>query len=163
MQVEERIELLLASSPDREMAARFLRRLRAERPAGFDRIAHSAPALRGAIAIFSHSSFLSESILRDPARMVEVASSDRVYRVLSTDEFEQMLESFDGTLASFRRRQLLRIALRDVLGVATLAEITQELSNLADAILDVAYRRVGGPALGFSVISLGILGGSELN
>ena len=67
--------------------------------------------------------------------------------------------------------------LRDVTGVAALAEITEELSNLADAILDVTYRRIraclleqhGEPRLpdgevcGFSVISLGKLGGKELN
>ena len=45
-------------------------------------------------------------------------------------------------LARFRRRQLLRIVLRDVLGVATLSDVTSELSNLADAMLDVAYRRI---------------------
>jgi glutamate-ammonia-ligase adenylyltransferase len=80
-------------------------------------------------------------------------------------------------LARFRRRQLLRIVLRDVLGVATLSDVTTELSNLADAVLDVAYRRIreelaaryGEPRLadgqpcGMSVISLGKLGGRELN
>ena len=63
------------------------------------------------------------------------------------------------------------------MGLAALAEITEELSNLADAILDVTYRRIreqfvarhGEPRLadgricGFSVISLGKLGGAELN
>lgn len=177
MQAEERIELLLASSPDRETAERFLRRLQAEEPAGFDKVAHSASALRAAIAIFSYSNFLAESVLRDPDRIVKVANSNRFYRVLSMDEYEQMLAASDLPLAAFRRRQLLRIALRDVLGASTLADVTQELSNLADAILDVAYRRVraslverhGEPLLpdgspcGFSVISLGKLGGSELN
>jgi glutamate-ammonia-ligase adenylyltransferase len=80
-------------------------------------------------------------------------------------------------LAQFRRRQLLRIALRDILGVASLSDVAQELSNLADAILDLTYRRIrnsyraqyGDPRLpdgtecGFSVISLGKLGGGELN
>src|ERR1019366_7533542 len=45
-------------------------------------------------------------------------------------------------LARFRRRQLLRIVLRDVLGVATLSDVVEELSNLADAILSVAYVRL---------------------
>jgi glutamate-ammonia-ligase adenylyltransferase len=72
---------------------------------------------------------------------------------------------------------LLRILLRDVLGAANLSNVTEELSNLADAILDVAYRRIrselvarhGEPRLedgtlcGFSVVSLGKLGGKELN
>jgi glutamate-ammonia-ligase adenylyltransferase len=177
MQAAERIELLLASAPDRETAARFLGRLRSESPAAFDRIANSPAALRCAIAIFSYSNFLSEAVLRDPERIVEVANSNRLYRVLSAEEFQQLLAGSAESLAGFRRRQLLRIALRDVLGAAALAEITQELSNLADAILDGAYRRLrsdltarhGEPRLpdgsvcGFSVISLGKLGGSELN
>src|SRR6185437_16114222 len=80
-------------------------------------------------------------------------------------------------LAQFRRRQLVRIALRDILGLAVLSEITSELSALADAIRDAAYRRIrasfvaihgepvvaGDGAGGFSVISLGKLGGEELN
>jgi glutamate-ammonia-ligase adenylyltransferase len=79
--------------------------------------------------------------------------------------------------ARFRRRHLLRILLRDVLGVATLGDVTDELSHLADAILDVAYRHIraelvavhgepqleDGSACGFSVLSLGKLGGRELN
>ncbi len=80
-------------------------------------------------------------------------------------------------LARYRRRQLARIALRDVLGLAALSETTQELSFLADAILDAAYRRIrarlverygeprteDGRPCGFSVIALGKLGGAELN
>ena len=106
------------------------------------------------------------------------------YRVLSVEDYRERLLRFAGRgrrsamdFARFRRRQLLRILLRDVLGAATLGDVTEELSNLADAILDVAYRRIraelvarhGEPRLedgspcGFSVISLGKLGGQELN
>src|SRR3954451_8618043 len=177
MLAAERIELLLASSPDRPAAARFLGRLRDESPAEFDRIANSAAALRAGIAIFSYSNFLSEATLRDPERLLKVANSKRFYRALSAEEYRELLASSTASLAGFRRQQLLRIALRDVLGAATLAEVTQEISNLADAILDAACRRVrtdvaarhGEPRLPdgsvcrFSIVSLGKLGGSELN
>ncbi|MBI5085644.1 MAG: glutamine-synthetase adenylyltransferase, partial [Acidobacteria bacterium] len=80
-------------------------------------------------------------------------------------------------LAEFRRQEILRILLRDRLGLGTLPEITEELSNLADAILDAGYRRLktelvrrhGRPRLedgaecGYSIIALGKLGGRELN
>jgi len=84
-------------------------------------------------------------------------------------------------LAQFRRQQVLRIMLRDVSGHCTLAEATLELSNLADAILNVTYRhlrdelikRHGTPryvdaggvsrVCEFTVIALGKLGGQELN
>jgi [glutamine synthetase] adenylyltransferase / [glutamine synthetase]-adenylyl-L-tyrosine phosphorylase len=177
MQAAERIEMLLAGSPDRRTAARYLGRLRAESPVEFDRISHSQAALRAAVAVFSYSNFLSEAVLRDPGRLIEVAASNRLYRVLSAEELAHALAARPMSFAAFRRRELLRIALRDILAVAELAEITQELSNLADAILDAAYRQVrgrladchgeprladGSPA-GFSVLSLGKLGGSELN
>ena len=45
-------------------------------------------------------------------------------------------------LALFRRRQLLRIVLRDVLRYADLSETAEDLSNLADAILNVTWRAV---------------------
>ncbi|HUB78415.1 MAG TPA: hypothetical protein VMB03_06450, partial [Bryobacteraceae bacterium] len=103
------------------------------------------------------------------------------------EEYAQRLYDFLGKerrdtpsavdLARFRRRQLLRIVVRDVLRVAALSEVTEELSNLADAVLDFTYRRIrarlvaqhGEPRLadggvcGLSVISLGKLGGKELN
>ena len=125
--------------------------------------------------------------------MIKSADTDRV---LSAEEYEQQTRDPLGransfwiptasgapsalTLALFRRRQLLRILLRDVQGFCTLPETTEELSNLADAILAVACRRLradlaaryGQPRLaepgaeecGFAVISLGKLGGKELN
>ena len=140
--------------------------------------------MRCAVSIFSYSRFLSESVLRDPERLLHVAESRSFYRVLTLENYRERLYSFLGTgvpsavdFARFRRRQLLRILLRDVLGAGTLSNVTEELSNLADAILDVAYRRIraelvarhGEPRLedgtlcGFSVISLGKLGGKELN
>jgi [glutamine synthetase] adenylyltransferase / [glutamine synthetase]-adenylyl-L-tyrosine phosphorylase len=112
---------------------------------------------------------------------------------MSVDEYAAGLADFAGltdprssatdaaTLARFRRYSLLRIVLRDVLGAATLSDVTEELSNLSDAILDAALRGVwaefaerhGVPryrdASGqlrecrFTVISLGKLGGKELN
>jgi glutamate-ammonia-ligase adenylyltransferase len=97
------------------------------------------------VSLFSYSTFLSEAVLKNPERILEVASSGSFYRVLTVDEYEERLFEFLGAeylgvpsavdLARFRRRQLLRIVLRDVLGVATLSDVTEELSNLADAIL----------------------------
>jgi glutamate-ammonia-ligase adenylyltransferase len=184
--IATRIQLLLGSVPDADTAARFLERLRHDSPSAFDRISSSPAALRCAVNLFSYSNFLSEAVLKNPERILQVANSGSLYRVLTVEEFEERLFDFlanhEGVpaaidLARFRRHQLLRIVLRDVLGIAALADITKELSNLADAILDVAYRRIraahvarhGEPRLpdgqpcGFSVISLGKLGGQELN
>ena len=185
--VAARIRLLLASVPDPAAATRYLERLRQASPSAFDRITSSPAALQSAANIFGYSAFLSDAVLKNPEQILQVASSGNFYRVLSVEEYEERLYDFLGAghggvpsgveLARFRRRQLLRIALRDVLGVAGLAEITEELSSVADAILSVAYRhlrddfvtRHGEPRLadgspcGFSVIALGKLGGQELN
>jgi glutamate-ammonia-ligase adenylyltransferase len=180
----ERIQTLLASVPDPKSTERFLDRLQQQAPLGYERIVGSSAALRCAMQIFSSSNFLSEAVLKDPEALWEGSRPGSLERVFTVDDYTALLHSAlpDGVpaaldLASFRRRQLLRIAIRDVLGLAVLSEITGELSNLADAILDVTYRRIreqyagqhGEPRLadgricGFSVISLGKLGGQELN
>ena len=81
-------------------------------------------------------------------------------------------------LAKFRRRQILRIMIRDVMGLGTLPEITGELTAVADALVEVAYERIyqdlvaqyGQPRSEdlreesyFAVIALGKMGGEELN
>jgi [glutamine synthetase] adenylyltransferase / [glutamine synthetase]-adenylyl-L-tyrosine phosphorylase len=180
----ERIQTLLASLPDPDSAARFLRRLDQQSPAGYERIADSPAALRCATQIFSYSNFLSEGSLKDPERLWESSRPGALERAYTADDYTGMLHRAlppgipaPLELATFRRRQLLRIALRDILGLAVLSEITGELSNLADAILDLTYRRIrdeyaaqygeprlgDGSSCGFSVISLGKLGGQELN
>jgi [glutamine synthetase] adenylyltransferase / [glutamine synthetase]-adenylyl-L-tyrosine phosphorylase len=185
--IAERIQASLAAVPDPERSLRYLNHLRQESPPAFERIVNSPNALQCAVHLFSHSRFLSEAAMQRPESILEVASSGSLYRALGMEGYEERLFEFLGKdhvgvptaveLAQFRRRQLLRIALRDVLGVATLTDVTGELSSLADAMLDVSCARIrsglaavhGEPRLpdgspcGFSVISLGKLGGQELN
>src|SRR6185437_6698074 len=84
-------------------------------------------------------------------------------------------------LSRFKRREYVRIMLRDVLRIAPLAETTAEISALSDVLIQDAVReaessmerRFGlpqhldaeGRALNtpFAVLSLGKLGGNELN
>src|SRR5579871_5771946 len=134
-----RIHFLLASVPDPDEALHFLERLRQDSAAAFDRLASSPAALRCLITIFSYSSFLAETILQRPDWLLQVASSGDLNRMLSAEEFVARLQQFRASedaalppavlLARFRRLQLLRILLRDVLALADLAEITGELSN----------------------------------
>src|SRR5438105_11607709 len=84
-------------------------------------------------------------------------------------------------LARFKRREYVRIMLRDVLGIAALADVTAEISALSDVLIEAALadcalamqNRFGSPQrldpdgrlmpVPFSVLSLGKLGGNELN
>jgi glutamate-ammonia-ligase adenylyltransferase len=65
-------------------------------------------------------------------------------------------------LRRFKRRELLRIGVRDVVGGAALPSIGRELSHLADACVEAALQSLE-PSLPFAVLGLGRLGGCELS
>lgn len=92
--VDERLQALLDSVPDPEKSARYLECLRHDSPAAFQRIAESSAAARCAVTLFSYSSFLSDAALRYPDRILEVAGSPGLYRVLTAEEYQQRLTDF---------------------------------------------------------------------
>src|SRR5215471_998177 len=107
-----KIDLLLESVPDRRGSRTFLDRLRAEAPEAFERIANSPTALQYAIYLSSYSRFLTDSVLRDPERILQVANSTSFHRVLSVEDYQARLQKFLGDsvptavdFARFRRRQ----------------------------------------------------------
>jgi len=176
------LDSLLAHSPDPDSALHYLSRyLEVQPPPPVSR-------LRPLVSVFGYSHFLSETLFQQPDWTAS-GLEDHLYRVLPAEELRGQLSPLPLAtmdrpgvaleLARFKRRGLLRIMLRDVLGLATLAEVTLELSNLADTILAAALERVsleqatlcGQPLLArpagapceFAVIALGKLGGQELN
>jgi glutamate-ammonia-ligase adenylyltransferase len=172
--IRNRIRVLLEGSADPKSALSHLEALVQRHPAAFARMVHSPICLQYLVTVFSYSHFLSEEVLQRPEWLEELPVSGLLHRSLSQDEFLERLEaSAEGVAAAqFRRRQILRILVRDVMGYATLSEVTGELSALAGAILDASLRavcremrrRYGFPgAGGFAVLALGKLGGEELN
>ena len=160
------------------IATDYLQRLEHRDAEAFARIQRSPSAYQSALALFAHSRFLSEEVLQHPDWLEDLCAARALHLSYSTDQFADRLEDFlpPGVpaavdLAYFRRREMLRILLRDVRCFADLSETTAELSSLADAILDLTYRRVaahyalrhGLPASGFSILAVGKLGGQELN
>jgi [glutamine synthetase] adenylyltransferase / [glutamine synthetase]-adenylyl-L-tyrosine phosphorylase len=123
-----------------------------------------------------HSRILAEEVRQHPDW---VADQDLDRDLDREDYLEKLagLEFNNLALAEFRRRCLTRILLRDVLGHASLAQVTGEISALADAILAWTYTKIraelvaryGEPRLasgkpcGCSIVALGKLGGNELN
>jgi glutamate-ammonia-ligase adenylyltransferase len=65
-------------------------------------------------------------------------------------------------LRRFKRRELLRIGARDIVGGADLRSVGRELSHLADACVEGALQSLE-PSLPFAVFGLGRLGGRELS
>lgn len=149
------------------------------------RAGESDTRLQRLVATFAHSRFLSDELLENPDWLDDLP--DLAMPLTSEDYGRRICGYFAAQavpvaalqLATFRRREILRIFLRDVLAIGTLAEITAELSHLAGAILrfslrailDEMKKRYGIPsdaaAAGedsrFCVIALGKLGGRELN
>ncbi|HJQ25659.1 MAG TPA: hypothetical protein VKA60_17185 [Blastocatellia bacterium] len=183
------IEAFISALPDPQGARAFWERLQAVRKLDYQRDSLLASRL---LTIAAYSPFLAEDLLRHPEhiewlRRETESGFDRVKtREQLSDELARFLmRTLDtdgrGMLARFKRRELLRIYLRDCLKVATLAEVTEELSHLADVILGhalaVAHQelanRHGAPlardergriqAAEFAVVALGKLGCRELN
>lgn len=177
---------LVGSSPDPERVLAFFEAFELRFPGRLCALADSAsPQLTWLATVAGHSRFLSEDLLQFPERLDQMSDLNRS---MSTEEYRRRLnQSLRSSglvspldLARFRRQELLRIVLRDALQFATISDVTDELSNLADAILAVALssviaelgnrfgRPVYEPSLpaqhgGFSVVALGKLGGRELN
>ncbi len=123
-----------------------------------------------------HSRVLFEEVRQHPDWLEKLTLDRDFYE----DDFRAMLDLLpfqNLALAAFRRRCLTRILLRDVLGHATLAQTTAEVSALADAILSWSYEKIrseaealygiprleDGTVCGCSILALGKLGGNELN
>ena len=144
-----RLDLLLSASPAPEQGLQYFARLRERHPSWFQRLTRSTTGLRSLVAVFTHSHFLSEEVLRHPEWLEQLLEAGTLQRVLTSEKMRDMLEAAlpQGMpapleFARFRRGQLLRILLRDVLGLGTLPEITGELTALADAIVETAYARI---------------------
>ena len=156
--IQEQMRYLLAASADPDGALHGLESLYISNPGTFRFFVQSPVTLQYLVTVFSYSRFLSEEIIQHPEWLDELAREEAIDRVLLTEDLEDKLELQLGpdpgapsplTLALFRRQQIFRILLRDVLDVATLSETTEELSNLADAILNVTYRRIREDRLPF--------------
>lgn len=193
---------LLLQVPDPDGALNYLERyLRDDGREGLHRtlryIERNPAALHYLLLVFSYSRFLSETLVQQPelAEWLHRPSRTRnfrggIERVKSPEDLDEEFARFEATaldleparvLARFKRREYLRIMLRDVLGLATLADTTLEISQLADLLLRRALRTAeqrlqalyGAPQFtddgsraqpaSLVVFSLGKLGAQELN
>jgi [glutamine synthetase] adenylyltransferase / [glutamine synthetase]-adenylyl-L-tyrosine phosphorylase len=141
--------------------------------------------------VFGNSPYLAETIIRDPLLVYWLAEEPVIETGPSAHDLERELR---GTLTNviatelkwdalrrFKRRQMLRIGVRDLLRVGSVPDTTDALSSLAAALIQSAYdvahadlrREYGQPMhrdrhgklvhTQFTVIAMGKLGGGELN
>lgn len=168
-------------------------------PLLLDAMAQDREYTRLLCRIFDHSQYLTDLVCRTPEYITWLWVEGQIDPVLCRenilDELRHHVGSFP-TFASqceamrrFKRREILRIGARDIFGHAPIESVTEDLTNLADAMLEVALEKArddlaerygtpmadpnkglqpfgqnGGPREAtFVVMAMGKLGGRELN
>lgn len=172
------------ATPDPERAFKNLSSFLAENPSRTDELRSNLGSIS---MLFSFSQFLANYCIANPDILfgilgnIDVAQDrDALYENLRTflhgeNEADPRPYSLDRCMAAvrgFKMRETLRITLRDILKKIDLVDVMLELSSLADVVLEHSLAVVratlsetyGTPADdAFAVISLGKLGGGELN
>ncbi len=151
----------------------------------------SALALRACVELFGCSQWLGQTLLQNPDLLQLFARPMGLVAERSLEDFREQFARFrlrshetplPVLLARFKRREYVRIFTRELLGLASLAEVTEEISGLSDVLIEQALAHCesemrrqyqGWPQLRsaqgrvyaarFAVLSLGKLGGNELN
>ncbi|MCB1024297.1 MAG: hypothetical protein KDB79_07900, partial [Acidobacteria bacterium] len=184
------IEKLIKNLPDEDAARRFYETLLKDSPSAAKKLEKNEGLQSDVLTIASYSPLLATTILQNPNYISWLDRHRKLSGVTPKDELFESLARFALTnsqldpgimISRFRRRELIRIYLKDIRGLCTIAEITEEISNLADAILEYALqisrqeldnkfgvplevdeRSKSTPAK-FCVVALGKLGSKELN
>ena len=142
------------------------------------------------LAILSHSQAMADALVQNPEYLSWLLEDKNLSFIKSKEDLLESLSKFmltysemklEVVLSKFKRREYLRIVLRDILQLANISETISELSNLADVILQKAlslsqqelnnkygipqFREESGliSEAEFCIISLGKLGAMELN
>ncbi|MCP4689275.1 MAG: bifunctional glutamine synthetase adenylyltransferase/deadenyltransferase, partial [Desulfobacterales bacterium] len=137
--------------------------------------------------VFAFSDFVSGNVIREPALLRDLLESGDLQKQYSRGAYSKILagavdENPDQArmgkiLRLSRRREMTRIAWRDLAGWADLAETMADLTHFADAAVQAALtvlyaalcEKYGAPLdaegrqQGLVVLGMGKLGGGELN
>ena len=172
----------LKAQPDPDMALNNWERFSGalEDPEEHFRLLLSQPKrLDILLKIFAGSQFLSDSLIRDPEFFEWATKPQHLHKVRRRDQVEAVfkplspaavpVERWRDDLRRFKRREILRIGIRDICLDVPIEEVMEELSNLAEALLQVELERLwelhgaGDRGEAFCVLAFGKLGGGELN
>ncbi len=184
----EQLKALLPTStdPDRVLnnLDRFIQASRSPQSllALFEREPDSLATL---VQLFATSQYMADRLIVEPEvfDLLRMTDGQPVHAALLADEIVAEVLAADDVRAAmrairaFRHRETLRIAYGDFIGGLPVEIVTEQLSALADAILQAAVMvarrelslkrepplRSDGQEARFAVIALGKLGGAELN
>ena len=144
-------------------------------------------ALAQLVTVWAGSEFVARACVREPTLLVELLASGDLATRYPPDRYTIRLERalagatdedrLGVALRRFRRREMVRIAWRDLAGLAELEETLGDLTDLAECLVGAALERLHGwqrqrfgeprDAEGqpqrLVVLGMGKLGGRELN
>ncbi len=134
-------------------------------------------ALEILVKLFVGSQHLTETLIKQPELLRELTQQKRLADIKSHAEFleDARRSAVDADssaerlprLRRYQRRELLRIGAADTFSLLDLRAVTGQLSRLAEAIIQVCLELSAAeeniPPETLSVLSLGKLGGRELN
>ncbi len=157
----------------------------------FDYLGGSPRMLELLCSVFGNSPAMAQTLIRDPVLVYWLAEQRVLSRRPTRAALAKMLSATVDVLTTeevrlealrrFKRREMLRIGVRDLLKLADVRETIAALSDLAIVLIQGAYqivlsalhRAYGAPThrnregrlvqTGFAVIAMGKLGGGELN
>lgn len=132
---------------------------------------------------FGASPFMAEILIRDPEYLYWVSDPRVLHRERKRKEIERDLstalknirthEKKLDILRIFKRKEILRIGIRDLLKLSGVEETVAALSVLAEVLIQNAYEVCEGflrqnstrrkTRAGFTILGMGKLGGGELN
>ncbi|MGH8978377.1 MAG: bifunctional [glutamine synthetase] adenylyltransferase/[glutamine synthetase]-adenylyl-L-tyrosine phosphorylase, partial [Acidimicrobiia bacterium] len=165
----------LSAAPDPDLGLLQLRRLTEgytrsstvarrfrETPAAAERACRLLGSSRVlGLALHRQPEFL-DALADDDVLAPEPSRADLVADALDTLDWREDDRARRNGLRRFKRRELLRVGARDLLGFGDLESVGRELSNVADASVEAALRSLE-PSIPFAVIGVGRLGGRELS
>lgn len=163
----------LSDAPDPDLGLLGLRKLaegaRAQHLAAT--IRESADAARALCRVLGTSRELADVLVHEPDLLGRLGDPDQL-RTLPRDELVDRAAKATSwrsdpaerqeALRRWRRRNLVGVAGRDLLGEASVVEVGHDLTQLAEATLEAGLRSLE-PRLGFAIVALGRLGGGELS
>ena len=125
------------------------------------------------LRLFDRSEFLAELAIRTPDLVDELVTSGRLrQRKTAQETVRDLRHGLEDAnqhlwLRRYHQAELMRIGLRDILGLADFEQYLTELSALADACLQYALEVVMGrhrlKTPPFVILGLGKLGGEEID
>lgn len=124
------------------------------------------------LLLFDRSEYLAEIAILTPSLISEIMEDQQLRRLKDAEDILQDLNYKINDpdqmlwIRRYHRAELLRIALRDLMGLSTFSQNQSEINALGDACLQYALKvvmkkfRLKNPP--FAIIGLGKLGGKEL-